>query len=319
MRINAKELHDSTLNNPAKLAQTFRSAEELNKSLGIQGAKAGGKAVDESSQTIEYLTVKLSHLNASQFLTQFYRYLYELFDLQHTVLLIDECSDLPKEAQLEIFRFLKLIRGGTRVDNTRNFLYFIGGVYPPQATEYPSKSLGGPFDFEPGDDCSVEYLELDVQVTFYEDFFKNMFLKKMSKFNPSLSQDIFNFFEDERTFLLAAYASNGLPRRFFEILHQAYENLTEFVSSRTKADNKTYKIRYIDVSAAIDKIVTSTILSRSKLTKENFKALEKIVAALKRRNKKVETESSSKKTLCSNKFLLHLFKKRRRNGWESNC
>lgn len=290
----AKELHTHVLQNPAKIEELIRTTGEFGGGFKSPYFNAEGKYGEEESRNVEYLTVKLSHLNASQFLTTFYKYLRELFNLKHTVLLVDECSDLPKEAQTEIFRFFKLVRGGTRVDNTHNFLYFIGGVYPPQATEYPSKIHGGPFDFEPGDDCSLEYLELDTQVSFYEDFFKNLFLKKMEKFKPELSTNILNFFEDERAFFLAAYSAHGLPRRFFEISHQSYENLKEFVSSKDKEESKQYKIRYNDVSIAIDKITSSNMLARGKMTAENFDTLEKITAALKRRNKKVETESATK-------------------------
>lgn len=289
----SNDLLKSVLNNPVKLSKVTKDIEEYTGGISSSGINLSGKSSNEDSLSIDYLTLQLSHLNASKFITQFFKYLSELFDLHHTVLLMDECSDLPTDAQTEIFRLFKLIRGGTRINNDRNYLYFIGGVYPPQATAYPSKSLGAPFDFEPGDDCSVEYLELDIQMSFYENFFNQVFSKKMIIFNK-LNYDISDYFEDEKAFFLAAYASNGLPRRFFEILHQSYETLKEFYSSEQINDSKIYKIRYSDVSSSIDKIVTSTILTRSKFTKDDFETLEKIVAALKKRNKKVETESSTK-------------------------
>ncbi|APC38880.1 ORC-CDC6 family AAA ATPase [Clostridium estertheticum] len=289
----SNKLHQSVLNNPVKLSQITKDLEEYSGGLSYHGINASAKSSTEDSLSIDYLTIRLSHLNASKFITQFFKYLCELFDFHHTILLIDECSDLPPDAQTEIFRLFKLIRGGTRISNDRNYLYFIGGVYPPQATSYPSKALGSAIDFEPGDDCSMEYLEIDIQVSFYENFFNQLFYKKMKIFNPT-SYNVSDYFEDEKAFLLAVYASNGLPRRFFEILHQSYETLCEFYSSEQINDNKTYKIRYSDVSSSIDKIVTSTILTRSKFTKEDFETFEKIVAALKKRNKKVETESSSK-------------------------
>lgn len=289
----SSELHNLVLNNPVKLSQVTKNIDEANAGLSYSGVSFGGKSSNEDSLSVEYLTTQLSHLNASKFITQFFKHLCELFDLHHTVLLMDECSDLPTDAQTEIFRLFKLIRGGTRIDNNRNFLYFIGGVYPPQSTAYPSKYLGASFDFEPGDDCSIEYLEIDIQVSFYENFFNQVFSKKMKIFNDT-NYNISDYFEDEKAFLLAAYASNGLPRRFFEILHQSYETLCEFYSSEQINDSKTYKMRYSDVSSSIDKIVTSTLLTKNKFTKGDFETFEKIVAALKKRNKKVETESSSK-------------------------
>jgi len=151
----SKYLRNSVLNNPVKLSQITKDVEEYTGGLSSSGISLSGKSSNEDSLSIDYLTVQLSHLNASKFITQFFKYLSELFDLHHTVLLMDECSDLPTDAQTEIFRLFKLI----------------GGVYPPQSTAYPSRALGATFDFEPGDDCSIEYLEIDIQVSFYENFF----------------------------------------------------------------------------------------------------------------------------------------------------
>ncbi|RUS51961.1 hypothetical protein QI30_18380 [Kurthia sp. 3B1D] len=290
----ANELHDNVLNNKSKLTENITKTAGVNGQLKTPVANLGSNLTEATATNVEYLTVQLSHMNASQFITNFYNHLYELFSLEHTVLLIDECSDLPKEAQKEIFKFFKLLRGGTRVDNSRNSVYFIGAVYPPQATEYPSKVNGDSFDFEPGDDCSIEYLELDIQSTVYEDFFKRLFIKKMDKINVSSNTQILDYFEDDKALLLATYAAHGLPRRFFEILHQSYENLKEFAASQPETQSKVYKIRFSDISSAIDRIVTGSLLTKSKLSEDNFDTLEKIVAALKKRNKKVETESSTK-------------------------
>ncbi|TCM89127.1 hypothetical protein EV294_11368 [Paenibacillus sp. BK033] len=291
----ANRLHQELLNNPSKISEMTKNVDEINASIDVKPFKVGGKASEESTYSIEYLTYKLAHLNASKFLTEFFRYLTEVLQLHHSLLLIDECSDLPVEAQIEVFRLFKLVRGGTQVSDERNFMYFMGGVYPPQATHYPSRRNGEPFDFEPGNDCSEEYLELDVQVDFYEEFFRNLLISRMKKFKPAhTSYNILDLFEDDRSFLTAAYAAHGLPRRFFEIIHQAYENLEEYISSRPSDDTKTYKIRLVDVNSAIDTIVTSNILSSNKYSKEDFTVLETIAAALRRRNKKVETEASTK-------------------------
>ncbi|MEL7658044.1 MAG: ATP-binding protein, partial [Bacillota bacterium] len=240
----AEGLQREILTNPTKISEITKSVEECAAGVKSPGIQVDAKRNDETSHSLEYITIKLAHLNASQFMTEFFKYLHSVLRLRHTMLLVDECSDLPQEGQIEVFRLFKLIRGGTRIDNSRNFLYFIGGVYPPQATCYPSKALGSSFDFEPGDDCAVEYLELDVQLDFYEEFFKNLLLAKLRKFHKNQYSNIGDIFEDDRSFLLATYASHGLPRRFFEILHQSYENLIEFAASRPIQDNRVYKIRY---------------------------------------------------------------------------
>ena len=116
----------------------------------------------------------------------------------------------------------------------------------------------------------------------------------MDKINVSSNTQILDYFEDDKALLLATYAAHGLPRRFFEILHQSYENLKEFAASQPETQSKVYKIRFSDISSAIDRIVTGSLLTKSKLSEDNFDTLEKIVAALKKRNKKVETESSTK-------------------------
>ncbi|MFB5190686.1 ORC-CDC6 family AAA ATPase [Alicyclobacillus fastidiosus] len=291
---HAEELQREILYNPTKISELAKSSDGLNLTAGHGGVSVGVQGNTENSISVEYLTVKLSHLNASQFLSQFYKYMNQIFGLRHTVLLIDECSDLPNDAQTEVFRFFKFIRGGTRIDNSRNYLYFIGGVYPPQATNYPSKSLGGEFDFEPGDDCSVEYLELDIQLDNYEEFFRKLTTQKMTAFDARLSTGVLDIFEEERAFVLAAYAAHGLPRRYFEILHHAYENLVDYVNSISGVDSKVYKMRFTDVASSIEKIVTSNILNTRRLPKEDFATLEAIIAALTRRNRKVETESATK-------------------------
>ncbi|MNN27567.1 hypothetical protein D3C81_1411060 [compost metagenome] len=137
-------------------------------------------------------------------------------------------------------------------------------------------------------------MELDVQVDFYEEFFKTLLVSRLKKYFPQKTNNVFDIFEDERALLTAAYAAHGLPRRFFEIIHQAYQNLEEFTSSRPADDAKHYKIRVVDVNSAIDTIVTGNILSSSKFSKEDFAVFETISAAIRRRNKKVETEASTK-------------------------
>ena len=79
----------------------------------------------------------------------------------YAILLLDECSESSDEAQVEIFRLLKLIRGACTSDMHTNYVYFLASVYPAYATNYPSKNKGVSFNFDPGQDATVEYLQLD--------------------------------------------------------------------------------------------------------------------------------------------------------------
>lgn len=302
-RIN-RQLEDEVLLNTTRITDVSKS---------IQNAKAGvkhgvfnfdGGYGQENSESVEYLKTQLSNLNATYFISKFFENLNGIFNLQHTVLLLDEISDLPNAAQIEVFRLLKFIRGGTRFNQNRNYLYFIGGVYPPQATKYPSKINGDDFDFDLGNDCSVEHLELDVLLEFYGDFFKNLTLAKMKKHNPSLG-NIQDIFEDEKAFILLAYAAHGLPRRFFEIMHHAYESLVEFASSRPSNDTKNYKVRYSDVTGAIDNVTRKTIIGKNKITKEDQEILDQIITALSKRNKKVATENETKQKNIPTNFYIN--------------
>lgn len=67
--------------------------------------------------------------------------------------------------------------------------------------------------------------------------------------------------------------------KYFINLMKHYETFCEFYSSEQIDDTKTYKMRYSDISSSIDKIVTSTLLTKNKFTKQDFETFEKIVAA----------------------------------------
>jgi hypothetical protein len=98
------------------------------------------------------------------------------------------------------------------------------------------------------------------------------------------------------------FAANGLPRRYFEILKNAYS----ISSKKHSTSNQLEKIDYYSVSSAIQNIVDSQILSESQLTDTDFDYLEKIIIPkLSQRNTGAETRNESRSE--DKKLPVHLF------------
>lgn len=267
---------------------------------GIKVFKANGK--HDTKEQLQYIVGKLAHLNASRYIVEFFKEIRKILELDYSLLLIDEISGVSNKAQTEVFRLLRLIRGSTDDSQNDNFLYFMGSVYPPQKTNYPAKAFGSEFDFIAGEDCSMEYLELNVLNDDYEEFFKYIINRRLKKIHPESHGEYLWIFEDEKTFLLAAFAANGLPRRFFEILKNAYT----LASKRYSNSSNIQRIDYNSVSSAIQNIVDSQILSESQLTDEDFDFLEKkILPKLSQRNSSAETRNESRSD--DKKLPVHLF------------
>lgn len=72
---------------------------------------------------------------------------------------------------------------------------------------------------------SVEYLQLDELADDYETFFHDLTKRLEFVFNKTIPNPIKTIFDSEGAFFLAAYCSNGIPRRYLEILKQGYEIL----------------------------------------------------------------------------------------------
>ncbi|WP_409068405.1 ATP-binding protein [Clostridium sp. FAM 1755] len=256
----------------------------------------------DTKEQLQYIIGKLSHLNASRYIVEFFKEIRKILELEYSLLLIDEISGVSNKAQTEVFRLLRLIRGSTDNGQKDNFLYFIGSVYPPQKTNYPAKAFGSEFDFIAGEDCSMEYLELNVLNDDYEEFFKYITYKRLEKIHPESNGDYLWIFEDEKTFLLTSFAANGLPRRYFEILKNAYS----LASKKYSNSSTIQRIDYNSVSSAIQNIVDSQILSESQLTDEDFDYLEKkILPKLSQRNSSAETKNESRSD--DKKLPVHLF------------
>ncbi|BAE82596.1 hypothetical protein DSY0807 [Desulfitobacterium hafniense Y51] len=257
---------------------------------------------NQYSKQIEYMMARLSHNNASRYIIEFFKGLHEILNLNYSLILLDEISGVSDKAQTEAFRLLRLIRASTETKEGRNFLYFMGSVYPPQKTSYPSRALGYDFDFIPGEDCSMEYLEMDVLHEEYEVFFRFITEKRLIALHPESKGDILWLFDDEKTFLLAAFAANGLPRRYFEIVKIAYN----IASKKYSSSEKVEKIDYASISSAIQTLVDSQTLNESQLTNKDFNYLEKIlIPRLTSRNLGAETRNESRDD--ASKLPVHLF------------
>jgi len=240
---------------------------------------------------IQFVGRNLSYNNAAGFIIEFFKQLNHLLDCRYVILLLDECSEASEEAQIEIFRLLKLIRGTLTSDMETNYVYFCASVYPPYSTEYPSKVRGHTFNFEPGQDAGVEYLQLDELADEYETFFSELTRKRLEYvFKKMVSNPITELFENDRAFVIAAYGANGIPRRYFEILKQGYDNLCQ----RSSPTGELKKISQKDMEDAIQIVASNQILSLSKLNVEDFKIIEEIIKRIGTRNKKTETENKEK-------------------------
>lgn len=282
-----------TLLNKELLSSEIKTVNEKQKDFGATVATKwfNLKGDNVKKEQIEQMVNSLSHMNASRYIVNFFNGLHEILNLDYCLLLLDEISGISHIAQVEVFRLLRLIRGSTETSFGKNYLYFIGAVYPTEKTNYPSKAKNHDFDFIQGEDCSMEYLEMDVLHDEYENFFRFVISNRLRTFHPETDGDIFSLFEDEKTFLLAAYTANGLPRRFFEILSNAYSE----ASKKFYSDIDIKKIDFNSVSSAIQHIVDSQTLNESQLTESDLIYLEeKIIPKLTTRNTSAETKNESR-------------------------
>lgn len=243
---------------------------------------------------VQYIGRMLSSENASSFLIEFLAIVRIVLKNDYTLLLIDECSEVNKDAQIEVFRLLKLIRGSTSAEIAHNTAYFCASVYPPPVTYYPSKLKGDPFNFDIGHDAVVEYLQVDELSDEYLLFYQELTKKRISVFlkkaiDVSEHGDIF---ENEKAFILAAFLSNGLVRRYFDILKHSYDNLCQRVGDNSSGDIKKISIK--DVEEAADIVASNQIISESKLTEEDFRILDTIFGRISKRNKRNETDNIQK-------------------------
>jgi hypothetical protein len=304
-----KEVNENLLSqltyNQEKILEKVKSEQEQNTSLGFKKntVQVSWEEISKFLQQKEVLFVgkNFAYENASKFIIEFFKQLQEILGCKYIILLLDECSETSEGAQIEIFRLLKLIRGSFSSDMQMNYVYFCASVYPPYSTNYPSKKAGHSFNFEPGQDASVEYLQMDELADDYEPFFIEMTNKRLEYvLHQSVSNPIKELFENDGAYYLAAYGANGIPRRYLEILKQAYDNLCQ----RSGTNGEIKKISQKDVEDSIQTVASNQILSLSKLNPQDFKIIEEIAKRIGWRNKKTETENKDKeKPLPANVYF----------------
>lgn len=289
IEIMSDELLQKLTYNRGSIIEKIRQENESK--IGLKGGQAIQLSFDDMQRLFEERLVKfigqtLAYENASSFIVEFFKQLKIILGCKYVLLLLDECSESSDIAQIEIFRLLKLIRGASTPDMQTNYAYFCASVYPPYATNYPAKIRGNQFNFEPGQDASVEYLQLDELIDEYEKFFFELTRKRLEYFfDRPVSNPISEIFENHEAFILAAYLANGIPRRYLEILKQAYENLRQ----RGEPSLDVKKISQKDIDTSIQTLAGSQILSDSKLNQRDFKIIEEISQRISKRNKKMET------------------------------
>ncbi|PEB61951.1 hypothetical protein COM86_21560 [Priestia megaterium] len=262
--------------------------------VGSAAATASTSFNETEQQEFLYVGNSLSHSNAANFLVSFILEMKNILNHRYTYLLIDECSEVSKEAQVEIFRLLKLVRGALTDNIHENAAYFCASVYPMPITYYPSKNFGDSFNFDIGHDAIMEYISLDELSDDYLSFFKELTNNRVRVFlsngGYSSYQDIL---ENEKCLILAAYFSNGNVRRYIEILKHAYDNLIQRIG-HSQSPNSLEKINVKDIEEALSSIVPNQILASNKLRPEDFDILDNLVTRMNKRNKKNETENKAK-------------------------
>ncbi|MCK5466839.1 hypothetical protein KAI56_05095 [Candidatus Parcubacteria bacterium] len=292
----ANNIISDLYDNPDKIITRVRKKSNFESGAGINvpplSATVKMEDISEDEKIKEYTTQKLSDIYGIDILISFLKTVKKLLSLNYIYILLDECSESTKEMQIEIFRLCKQIRGSASggKDLSKPDIVFIAAVYPPHSTYYPATTRGDDFNFQPGHDCTLEYLELDELNDEYEPFFKQLIENRLAK-NTKAQKSISEVFENENLITIAAYCSGGVPRRFFEILKQAYTQLIRDFEKKKTEIPKKIDINYI-ISAVAQVVEGPSLLIDSTLTDQDNIILEKIIKRFARRNKGIETKNS---------------------------
>ncbi|WP_392455219.1 hypothetical protein ACF3OH_14085 [Chryseomicrobium aureum] len=303
IKVLNEKLLDELNYNPENIKATFGSQSSTTKNASanlavpqIGSVSASGSEIYSENEQKEFLFVgqSLSHSNAANFLVNFILELKNILQNQYTYLLIDECSEVSKEAQIEIFRLLKLVRGALTDDMHENAAYFCASVYPTPITYYPSKNFGDSFNFDVGHDAIMEYVSMDELSDDYLEFYKELTNNRIRELLSDKGYtNYLDIFENDKCLTLAAYFSNGNVRRYIEILKHAYDNLIQRIGHK-QSPTDIEKINVKDIEEALSSIVPNQILAQNKLKPEDFDILDNLVTRMNKRNKKNETENKNK-------------------------
>lgn len=248
------------------------------------GLFSGRATIDDSvsekntssiERSVQIMGSRLIHKNAAEFIIRFLQQVQVILDLNYSLILLDECSEASPEAQIEIFRFFKAIRGSTSVSpGVEDCAFFVGSVYPKSKTNYPSRESDG-FSFEPGQDCGMEFVQWDeTDIETYFEFFENMLISRASVvlgYEDGVEQFIKDYFDSDSSFRLAAFCANGIPRRFWELTKRAY-------------DPGIRKINGNRMKIAVQEIVSEQILGHKSLDQNDQEVVQHIVKILTQKN-----------------------------------
>ena len=198
----------------------------LDASAGSTGVVEPIYAVSESEDALNYIGSRLVHHDAATFLLEFLKQLQVILNLEYSLILIDECSEASFRSQVEVFRLFKTIRGaGSSLPNKDTCAFFVGTVYPKGETYYPTRGQDG-FTFEPGQDCTMEFLQWDeTDLDSYVSFFETMTLNRAREvlgYAGDFGDLRRELFGDKNAFLLPALCAHGIPRRYWELVKRAY-------------------------------------------------------------------------------------------------
>lgn len=231
---------------------------------------------------ILFMGSRLAHKNASNFILEFLKQLQVIFDLQYSLILLDEISEAAPSAQVEVFRLFKAIRGAVSIVPTKEICTcFIGSVYPRGETYYPTRNIDG-FGFDPGQDCTMDFIQWDESdLETYTSFFQDMTLKR--------SQEMLNYdydwltlskelFDQEDTFFLAAYCSHGIPRRYWEFIKRGYDPVSR-------------RITLNRVEVAIQEIVNDQILAHASIDDRDINFVYHLVRILESTNRVIRRKN----------------------------
>jgi hypothetical protein len=229
-----------------------------------------------------FLGNRLSHHNAVSFILEFLKQVQILLNLEYSLLLLDECSVASLKSQVEIFRLFKTIRdASSRLPGKETCAYFIGSVYPRGQTYYPTIEKDE-FNFDPGHDCAMEFLQRDESdIKSYISFYKDMTLKRAKEilgFKGDFIELCRELFDREEAFTLAAFCANGLPRRYLDIIKKGY-------------DQSLGKILFDRVSIGTQEIINDQILSHPSITDNDINFVYFLVNVLSKQNAEIRRKN----------------------------
>ena len=274
-----------------RLAIGSRTGSAMNTKTKILNASIESEITGqlESSHELEgrmmFMGSRLAHRNATNFILEFLSQIQILLNLDYLLILLDEISEADPAAQVEVFRLFKTIRGASsKMGGKETCAFFIGSVYPRGETYYPSRMSDG-FSFDPGNDCTMDFLQWDeTDIDSYISFFRDMTLnraKEIQGFNGNWEELLTNLFEDEKTFLLAAFCSHGIPRRYWEMLKRGYDRISG-------------KILFSFLENGINQIVNDQILAHPSITDEGTNFVYHLVTTLASHNVNIRRKNRTR-------------------------